>query len=113
MAPPPVQQPAALAGTGRWMVLDGKKLVVSDDILENHPGGSEIIFSMLGRDCTQEFMASGHSKSAYRWAMSHAASENNLPEPVKPSTTTDNVALTLTLFSVSCITTAWLLKNLR
>ena len=50
-----------------------KKLIIIDcnvyditDYINEHPGGEEILYEVIGLDCTLEFNNSGHSTEAYK-----------------------------------------------
>ncbi|CAK0882559.1 unnamed protein product [Prorocentrum cordatum] len=48
-------------------------------MLEEHPGGFDVIMGLRGRDATQEFEDAGHSESARQWALEYTSGEV-LPE---------------------------------
>merc|ERR1711865_220000 len=50
--------------------------------MEDHPGGCDCLFPVLGRDCTAEFQAAGHSASAMRWARRYATGLADAPKSV-------------------------------
>jgi len=55
---------------GCTVFLDGMELRLTEDFMEEHPAGREIILALSGRDCTREFEEAGHSTSAWNWARS-------------------------------------------
>mmetsp|Transcript_110775 Transcript_110775/g.277322 ORF Transcript_110775/g.277322 Transcript_110775/m.277322 type:complete len:177 (+) Transcript_110775:92-622(+) len=71
---PSTTSPAWPPPRGCAVVLHGEKLMLGDDFLEEHPGGSDIIWSLEGRDCTKEFEEIGHSTSARLLARRFAVS---------------------------------------
>mmetsp|Transcript_9360 Transcript_9360/g.27805 ORF Transcript_9360/g.27805 Transcript_9360/m.27805 type:complete len:144 (-) Transcript_9360:166-597(-) len=54
--------------SGRWTLLHGEVVELSETLLEEHPGGCDVLLLLARRDCTEEFEAAGHSTSAQRWA---------------------------------------------
>ncbi|XP_065881130.1 cytochrome B5-like [Euphorbia lathyris] len=46
-----------------WLVIDGRVLNVTE-LLEEHPGGEEVVIESAGKDATKEFKDIGHSKGA-------------------------------------------------
>ncbi|KAK7410078.1 hypothetical protein VNO78_00575 [Psophocarpus tetragonolobus] len=46
-----------------WLVIHGRVMEVTK-LLEEHPGGEEVIVEVAGKDATKEFDVIGHSKAA-------------------------------------------------
>lgn len=65
-------RPVGGCGCVLRMVLDGRALELSRDFVDEHPGGSDVLFALRGRDCTLHFEAAGHSASARKWAAQYA-----------------------------------------
>lgn len=55
-----------------WVILDGEVLSLPKDFLEDHPGGSDVIFQRAGKDVTQDFNDQSHTASASDWARRYA-----------------------------------------
>jgi len=53
---------------GCTVFLHGAELKLTEDFLEEHPGGRDLIEVWAGRDITREFEDAGHSASARQWA---------------------------------------------
>lgn len=51
-----------------WVVQHGLVLDLSEDFLNEHPGGPEVITSISGKDVTTDFEDIGHSDDARIWA---------------------------------------------
>mmetsp|Transcript_14188 Transcript_14188/g.40212 ORF Transcript_14188/g.40212 Transcript_14188/m.40212 type:complete len:145 (-) Transcript_14188:160-594(-) len=49
-----------------WLVIHGKVYNVTE-MLDEHPGGGDILVSASGRDATDDFEDVGHSGSAREW----------------------------------------------
>uniref|UniRef100_A0A061RYG6 Cytochrome b5 n=1 Tax=Tetraselmis sp. GSL018 TaxID=582737 RepID=A0A061RYG6_9CHLO len=49
-----------------WIIVHGKVYDVTA-MLDEHPGGGDIIVSASGRDATDDFEDVGHSRSAREW----------------------------------------------
>jgi len=62
--------PKGAVSQGCWVILDGQVLVLPDRVMDEHPGGRDVIASLHGRDVTQDFADAGHSDSALQWALS-------------------------------------------
>lgn len=60
---------------GCTVYLDGQELRLTEDFLDDHPGGREIVLMLAGRDCSREFEEAGHSASARRWARHFAVGQ--------------------------------------
>jgi cytochrome b involved in lipid metabolism len=57
-------------GSTCQVVFEGEVLVLPAHMLDEHPGGRDVIMAMQGRDITLEFAEAHHSESARRWALS-------------------------------------------
>jgi cytochrome b involved in lipid metabolism len=55
-----------------WVIFEGKVLALPKSLLDEHPGGSDALFSYAGKDCTSAFHQFGHSASAASWAKRYA-----------------------------------------
>merc|ERR1712078_21542 len=53
-----------------WLVIHGKVYDVTA-MLDEHPGGGDILVSASGRDATDDFEDVGHSSSAKEWLERH------------------------------------------
>mmetsp|Transcript_375 Transcript_375/g.842 ORF Transcript_375/g.842 Transcript_375/m.842 type:complete len:171 (-) Transcript_375:8-520(-) len=86
------------AGKPITMVLDDVTLRLPSYFLEQHPGGAEVILALAGRDCTADFDAAGHSKSARAWAKKYAVPSPNpgLRKTTSISTTASELTRTST-----------------
>merc|ERR1719301_130966 len=51
-----------------WIAQHGLVLDLTEDFLNVHPGGPEVITSIGGKDVTSDFEDIGHSDSAREWA---------------------------------------------
>jgi len=73
----------------RSLVLHGRELELSEELLEQHPGGPDVLLAYEGCDCTQEFEAVGHSASAMRWSalfeVPPSTASNNNGSPASPA----------------------------
>ncbi|CAE8588802.1 unnamed protein product, partial [Polarella glacialis] len=63
--------------TIRQVILHGQVLELTDELLENHPGGAEILTSLGGQDITDEYEAAIHGESAMRWAKTFAVKDGS------------------------------------
>lgn len=59
-------------------MLDGQILRLPFRVLEEHPGGLDVIMCLRGRDVTQEFEDASHSEGARRWALGYRTGEVGL-----------------------------------
>eukprot|EP00405_Crypthecodinium_cohnii_P001478 CAMPEP_0194759840 /NCGR_PEP_ID=MMETSP0323_2-20130528/12834_1 /TAXON_ID=2866 ORGANISM="Crypthecodinium cohnii, Strain Seligo" /NCGR_SAMPLE_ID=MMETSP0323_2 /ASSEMBLY_ACC=CAM_ASM_000346 /LENGTH=153 /DNA_ID=CAMNT_0039680785 /DNA_START=41 /DNA_END=502 /DNA_ORIENTATION=+ len=124
--------PRKRVGSFGYLVLDGVVLEITQEMLDDHPGGPEPILSMANSDCTWEFEVAGHTESARRWALKHAVGSIDRFPKLKPrevsiqSTTIvsestsstspstvlsddDSLAVCLTIVSLGCAALACLL----
>mmetsp|Transcript_91683 Transcript_91683/g.258862 ORF Transcript_91683/g.258862 Transcript_91683/m.258862 type:complete len:143 (+) Transcript_91683:94-522(+) len=51
-----------------WISLKNLVLSLPQDVLDEHPGGGDVITVLAGRDATAEFEDIGHSDTAREWA---------------------------------------------
>eukprot|EP00873_Tetraselmis_striata_P018376 jgi/Tetstr1/438640/TSEL_027191.t1 len=57
-----------------WLVIHGKVYDVTE-MLDEHPGGGDILVSASGRDATDDFEDVGHSTSAREWLQKYYIGE--------------------------------------
>mmetsp|Transcript_72610 Transcript_72610/g.132700 ORF Transcript_72610/g.132700 Transcript_72610/m.132700 type:complete len:151 (-) Transcript_72610:102-554(-) len=51
-----------------WIALDNLVLNLPADMLNEHPGGPDVVTCLAGKDATQDFHDIAHSDSAREWA---------------------------------------------
>merc|ERR1740117_1362553 len=56
------------AANDSWVSMHGLVFDIDDKLLEDHPGGPDVISILAGKDSTQDFEDIAHSDAARDWA---------------------------------------------
>ena len=69
-----------------WIVIRGRVCNITE-YLEQHPGGSDILLDLAGKNATKEFIDVGHSSQAEKTMMELSIGEINDYDACEPAAT--------------------------